>query len=264
MELFRLLGTIAVNNSEANQAIDETNSRADSAGGKISSAFQKIGDAAVKMGAATITAVGTVATGIGALAKKSVTAYADTEQLIGGVETLFGNKFSSIEEYAEKMGISLEIAQIRWETYVDRQAEVLENASNAYKTAGMSANEYMETVTGFAASLNASLGEYAHLSARYANMIVTDMSDNANKMGTDIESIKNAYSGFSKGNFTMLDNLKLGYGGTKEEMERLLRKAEEVEGYVSGHFKIDSFADVSEAIHIIQEDLGYFFPKYTQ
>ena len=256
MELFRLLGTIAVNNSDANQAIDETNNRANSAGGKISTAFQKIGDAAVKMGAATITAVGTVATGIGALAKKSVTAYADTEQLIGGVETLFGNTFSSMEEYAEKLGVPLEYAQQRWEVYVDRQSEVLENASNAYKTAGMSANEYMETVTGFAASLNASLGEYAHLSARYSNMIVTDMSDNANKMGTEIESIKNAYAGFSKGNFTMLDNLKLGYGGTKEEMERLLRKAEELEGYKFGAFDINSFADVSEAIHIIQEDLG--------
>ena len=120
----------------------------------------------------------------------------------------------------------------------------------------MSANEYMNTVNGFAASLTSSLGEYEWQAANYADMIVSDMSDNANKMGTSMESIQNAYAGFAKQNYTMLDNLKLGYGGTKEEMERLLRDAEKLGGYVEGAFNIESFADVAEAIHIIQENMG--------
>lgn len=188
--------------------------------------------------------------------KGAVEGFADFEQLSGGVETLFGNTFSSIDEYAESVGKTADEVGHEWESMQNRQETVMQNASRAYETAGMSANEYMETVTGFAASLNASLGEYSWQSANYADMIISDMSDNANKMGTDIESIKNAYAGFSKGNFTMLDNLKLGYGGTKEEMERLLRTAEELEGYSEGAFSIDSFADIAEAINIIQTDLG--------
>ena len=201
-------------------------------------------------------AVDVVASKVGDLSKAAVEGYADYEQLIGGVETLFGNEYNSVAEYAEGVGASLEMAEGTWEQYQNRQATVLANADNAYKTAGMSANEYMETVTGFAASLNNALGEYAWQSANYADQAVTDMADNSNKMGTSMESIKNAYAGFAKGNFTMLDNLKLGYGGTQAEMDRLLRKAEELEGYEEGAFSRDNFADVIEAIHIIQEDLG--------
>lgn len=132
----------------------------------------------------------------------------------------------------------------------------MQNASNAYKTAGMSANEYMNTVNGFAASLTSSLGEHEWQAANYADMIVTDMADNANKMGTSMEMIQNAYSGFAKQNYTMLDNLKLGYGGTKEEMERLLRDAEKYAGYIDGSLNIESFADVAEAINIVQTEMG--------
>lgn len=142
--------------------------------------------------------------------KEALNSYADYEQLTGGVETLFGNEYSSVEEYAKATGMSLQDAQASWEEYQSRQQTVLDNASNAYKTSGLSANEYMETVTGFAASLNASLGEYAWQSANYADMAVGDMADNANKMGSSMESVQNAYAGFAKGNFTMLDNLKLG------------------------------------------------------
>lgn len=170
------------------------------------------------------------------------------------METLYGASISSAEEYAQKHGIALDYAEMRWEKYQQREQEILSDAQNAYKTAGMSTNEYMETVNGFAASLTASLGEYEHNAANMANMIVTDMADNANKMGTSMESIKNAYAGFAKGNFTMLDNLKLGYGGTKEEMERLLEKAAEIEGVEA--FDINSFADVAQAINIIQTELG--------
>ena len=201
-------------------------------------------------------AVDTVASKVGELSQAAVQGYADYEQLIGGVETLFGNEYSSVQEYADGVGASLEMAEGTWEQYQNRQATVLANADNAYKTAGLSANEYMETVNGFAAALNNSLGEYAWQSANYADEAVTDMADNSNKMGTSMESIQNAYAGFAKGNFTMLDNLKLGYGGTQAEMDRLLRKAEELEGYEEGAFSRDNFSDVIEAIHIIQEDLG--------
>ena len=191
-----------------------------------------------------------------AVAKNAIEQYANYEQLVGGVETLYGAKAKSAEEYAEMTGSSLEFANQVYEDYAKREETVLNNARNAYKTAGMSANEYMDTVNGFAASLTSSLGQYEWQAANYADMIITDMSDNANKMGTDIESIKNAYAGFAKGNFTMLDNLKLGYGGTKTEMERLLRTAEELEGLDEGAFSIDSFADIASAINIVQTEMG--------
>ena len=122
----------------------------------------------------------------------------------------------------------------------------------------MSANDYMETVTGFSASLLQSLGGDTAAAAQVANQAVTDMSDNANKMGTSIESIQNAYQGFAKGNFTMLDNLKLGYGGTKEEMERLLADAEAIQAQqgVMVDYSITSFADITEAIHVVQTEIG--------
>lgn len=132
------------------------------------------------------------------------------------------------------------------------QNVVLENANKAYMTAGMSANEYMDTVTGFSASLISSLGGDTNKAADYANSALVDMSDNANKMGTDMESIKNAYQGFAKQNYTMLDNLKLGYGGTQEEMKRLLSDAEKLTGQ---RYDISSFADITQAIHAIQTQM---------
>lgn len=117
------------------------------------------------------------------------------------------------------------------------------------RTAGLSANEYMETVTGFSASLISSLGGDTEKAAKYADMAITDMSDNANKMGSDMASIQNAYSGFAKQNYTMLDNLKLGYGGTKEEMQRLLEDAEKLSGV---KYDISSYSDIIDAIHVIR------------
>lgn len=142
--------------------------------------------------------------------------------------------------------------------FKESSAQVIQYANDAYKTAGMSANEYMETVTGFSASLLQSLGGDTAAAAQVANQAVTDMSDNANKMGTSIESIQNAYQGFAKGNFTMLDNLKLGYGGTKEEMERLLADAEAIQAQqgVMVDYSITSFADITEAIHVVQTEIG--------
>lgn len=215
-----------------------------------------LGEGLKVAGKVGVAAVSAASTAIVALTKQSIESYAEYEQLIGGVETLYGAKYSTIEEYIKGTGAAAEHAEQTFAVYQKRQQDVLNNASNAYKTAGMSANEYMNTVNGFAASLTSSLGEYEFQAASYADMIVSDMADNSNKMGTNLESIQNAYSGFAKQNFTMLDNLKLGYGGTKEEMERLLRDAEKIAGYKVGSLDISSFADVSEAIHIIQEDMG--------
>lgn len=165
------------------------------------------------------------------MGKQAIANYAEYEQLTGGIETMFE----------------------------DLSVDVMDNAKNAFKTTGMSANEYMNTVMSFSASLNQSLMKTQgniQYSANIADSIIEDMADNASKMGTSMDSIQNAYAGFAKGQFNMLDNLKLGYGGTKEEMERLLRDAEEIEGYKFGSLDISNFADITEAIHIIQEDMG--------
>ena len=190
------------------------------------------------------------------LGKQSVAGFADYEQLSGGIETLFGSAYKTVEEYAEGTGLSMKAAEQTFEVYQKRQQTVMDNANKAYKTAGMSANEYMETVTSFAASLNSSLGENAWKSAHYADAAIRDMSDNANKMGSDMSSIVNAYQGFAKGNYTLLDNLKLGYGGTKTEMERLLRDAEKLADLDVGEYDINNFSDIIDAIGIIQHELG--------
>ena len=225
----------------------------DKASKSFGSGFASVAGTVGKAMAGAVAAAGTAVAGV---TKQAVSAFADFQQLEGGVETLFGNQYDSVEDYAKGIGVSLDSASQTWEDYQKRQQTVMDNASNAYMTAGLSTNEYMETVTSFAASLNASLGEYAWQSANYADMAVTDMADNANKMGSSMESIQNAYQGFAKGNFTMLDNLKLGYGGTKTEMERLMRDAEKLEGYELGSLSVDNFADVIDAIHIVQENLG--------
>ena len=191
----------------------------------FSSTLKSLGSSAA--GVMKVTAAGAVAatSAVAALGAAAINAYADYEQLVGGVETLFKESAGAVQEYA----------------------------ANAYKTAGMSANAYMETVTGFSASLLQSLGGDTEKAARVADMAITDMADNANKMGTSIEMIQNAYQGFAKQNYTMLDNLKLGYGGTKEEMERLLADAERISGI---SYDISSLNDVYEAIHVIQEEMG--------
>lgn len=222
MELFRLLGTIAVENDAAIKGINETTGEAEKAESKMSKTFSKIGSAAVKVAKAGAIAVGTATV---AITKKAVDAYADYEQLVGGVETLFK----------------------------DSSGKLIEYANNAYKTAGLSANQYMETATSFSASLLQSLGGDTEKAADYANRAITDMSDNANKMGTSMEMIQNAYQGFAKQNYTMLDNLKLGYGGTQEEMKRLLADAQAISGI---EYDISSYADVVDAIHVIQTEMG--------
>lgn len=192
---------------------------------KSSGAFDKLKGGLATAGKVAGVAFGAMAGATVAIGKGALDAYADYEQLTGGMETLFKDASDTMIDYAK----------------------------DAYKNAGLSANEYMETVTGFSASLISSLGGDTAKSAEYANQAIVDMSDNANKMGTSMESIQNAYRGFAKQNYTMLDNLQLGYGGTKQEMERLLQDAEKLSGT---KFNIDSFADITQAIHVVQDNLG--------
>ena len=200
-----------------------------SAGSSGASSFGSAFSTGIKaVSGVAVAAVGAASAGVAKLTSEATNSFADYEQLVGGVEVLFGDSANT----------------------------VMEDAASAFQTAGLSANEYMETVTGFAASLVGSLGGNTAEAANMAQMAVTDMADNANRMGTSMESIQNAYAGFAKQNFTMLDNLKLGYGGTKEEMDRLLRDAEEMEGLIEGSLSMDNFADVVYAINIIQENMG--------
>lgn len=215
--------------------------------------LEKIGSFA-KKGMALVTGSVTAASGaMIALGKSALDAYADYEQLTGGVSTLFGTQDRSLEEYAASVGKSVDAARSEYDKLLQAQSDVLDNAAKAFKTAGLSQNEYMETVTSFSAALIASLGGDTLKAAEVADKAIVDMADNANKMGSSMESIQNAYQGFAKGQYQLLDNLKLGYGGTKTEMERLLADAEAISGV---HYDIESYADVVEAIHVIQDEMG--------
>ena len=210
---------------------------------------------------AATAAVATVSASFVAIGKKSIELYADYEQLTGGVETLFGTGGKSIEEYAQSVGKTVDEVRNEYSKLEGAQSTVLSNAAEAYKTAGMSANEYMETVTSFSASLVASLGGDTEKAAKYADRAIVDMSDNANKMGTDISLIQNAYQGFAKQNYTMLDNLKLGYGGTKEEMARLIADASKMtdvqkELGITVDESSMSFGNIVNAISVMQQSMG--------
>lgn len=184
----------------------------DQATNKIEGFRQKLGsglEAAARIGTA---AVATAAAGITALTTSAVKNYAEYEQLVGGVQTLFGLQGQSLEEYAATVGKTTDEALDEWLKYTAGERKILNNAETAYKTAGLSINEYMETVTSFSASLIASLGGDTAKAADYADQAITDMADNANRFGSEISTIQVAYQGFAKSNYTMLDNLKLGYG----------------------------------------------------
>ena len=237
MDVFDLFAKISLDSSEYEKGLKNAKSSASG----LTGLFGKVGSAASTVGkgifnvATNVAKVSVAATTAGAAAVSALTtlavnSYADYEQLVGGVETLYKTSADKVQQYA----------------------------ADAYKTAGLSANEYMNTATTFAASLVSSLGGDTEQAAELANTAIGDMSDNANKMGTDMESIQNAYNGFSKQNYTMLDNLKLGYGGTKQEMQRLLDDANKLNAAQGNYTKysIDSYADVVSAIHDVQNAMG--------
>ena len=192
---------------------------------KLKDGLKKVGDVAVDVAKKMAQVTAAISGALAGVVAAGVKSYAELEQNIGGIETLFGENAKKVQE----------------------------NAAKAFQTAGVSANEYMKGVTSFSASLLQSLGNDTAKAADVADMAFRDMSDNANKFGTDMQSIQNAYQGFAKQNYTMLDNLKLGYGGTKTEMQRLLADAEKLSGV---HYDISNLSDVYNAIHVIQEELG--------
>lgn len=319
-DVFDLVARLSLDSSKYEQNLKDASSKAKQIGDKIGSAL-KLG---AKVGAAAVAVAGTAVVKLAADATKS---YAQYEQLVGGVDKLFGTGGQTLKEFAKTAKATasdIENSGIDWDKYANSawmkegggvsglfdeikynleevgtsaeelqkylqseyeldtedaikavkayqnaitdegikrkfdsqmraQKTVLKNAQNAYKTAGMTANQYMETVTGFSAALITSLGGDTEKAAEKADQAIRDMSDNANTFGTAMDSIQNAYAGFSKGNFTMLDNLKLGYGGTKEEMERLLDKAEEISGF---KYDLSSYADIVDAIHVVQTEMN--------
>lgn len=214
--------------NDLEHGVDDVGDAMDNAGQKTLS----LGDIlkANLLSDAIMAGIKAVASGIKSLISGAIESYGEYEQLVGGVETLFGSSADT----------------------------VIKNAENAYKTAGLSANSYMETVTSFSASLLQSMGNDTEAAAKKADQALTDMSDNANKMGTDMSSIQNAYQGFAKQNYTMLDNLKLGYGGTKEEMERLIDDANALNAAQGNYtnYSIESYADIVDAIHTVQTEMG--------
>lgn len=224
--IFELFGTIALNTGGAEKQLAKISAAGKKVGSVLGKGFKLAGQAALQMGKVIGAGVAAGTTAMGKLVSSAMSAYASYEQLEGGVKKLFGD---------------------------DAQNLVMEYARNAYRTAGLSANEYMDTVTSFSASLISSLGKDTVAAAAYADLAITDMADNANTFGTSMEDIQNAYKGFSKQNYTMLDNLKLGYGGTQKEMERLLADAEKLSGV---KYKIENFSDIIEAIHVIQDNQG--------
>lgn len=222
MELFKIFGTVGLKGvNETKQELNDVTDKAE----KSSNRMSKLGSFMKGVGKGVLVATGAVATGSVALIKSVSSSYGALQQSIGGIETLFGKS-------ADK---------------------VIKNANNAFTTAGISANDYMQQVTSFSASLLQALGGDTEKACDSADMAIRDMADNANKMGTSMESIQNAYQGFSKQNYTMLDNLKLGYGGTKTEMERLLKDAQKITGI---KYDISNLNDVYQAIHVIQGELG--------
>ena len=230
MNVFELFGIIAVKNEEANSSIEDTRNRATKLASTFGTAFKAVGGVALTCGKVVAAGLGAGAAAMGALIKSATSSYAEYEQLVGGVNTLFKDSSNKLQQYA----------------------------AEAFKNQGMSANQYMSTVTSFSASLIKSLKGDTEKAAELANLALTDMADNANKMGTSMGSIQDAYQGFAKQNYTMLDNLKLGYGGTKSEMQRLLKDAQKIKKAQGENVKysIDSFADIVEAIHVVQTEMG--------
>ena len=221
--------------------------------------WESVGSAVATGAKAFAVGLATIAAAAGAVAYKLGTAvvesFGDYEQLVGGVETLFGSGGKSLEEYAKSVGKSVDEARAEYDKLISAQETTLSNADNAFRTAGLSANDYMETVTSFSAALVSGLGGDTEKAAKLADLAITDMSDNANKMGTDISAIQNAYQGFAKQNYTMLDNLKLGYGGTQSEMIRLINDSGILEEKITSLDNV-SFDQMILAIHEIQDQMG--------
>ncbi len=244
MNLFELCAKITADSSDFDSKI-----------GGVSEGFSGLSAKAVAVGNLISDAVEKAGSMIVDVAKQAVNGYADYEQLVGGVQKLYGNMGQSLEEYAAEHGGMTETIKAQWQSLEDAQNLVLKNANEAYKNAGMSANEYMETATSFSAALISSLGGDTVKAAEQTEVAMEAISDNVNTFGSNMEDVTNAFKGFSKQNYTMLDNLKLGYGGTQSEMKKLISDANEYAKSIgqASDLSIDSFSDIVTAIDLIQQ-----------
>lgn len=251
-ELFTLFAKLTLDTSEFDDNTDKAKEKAsvfgdvlaaDLVGKGISLAF----DGIKKLGSALVD-----------FTSNAVNGYAQYEQLSGGISKLFGTAGQSLEEYAAQQGKSVDEVRDKYAQLLDAEGIIGQHASEAFKTAGVTANEYMEQVSSFSAALINSLGGDTVKAAERADTAMRAISDNVNTFGTDIGSVQNAFQGFAKQNYTMLDNLKLGYGGTKSEMERLIKDANEYGKTLgmAGDLSIDSFADIVTAIDLVQQKQG--------
>ena len=227
MNVFELFAKLSLDTSEYEGGLKQSESKTQSFASKLASGVGKTLATAAKVGAA---AVGVATVAVTGLTKAAIDQYAEYEQLTGGIETLFKKDSQQMLQYANK----------------------------AFKTAGLSVNDYMSTAIESSAAMINALGGDTKQAAELTNMAIIDMSDNVNKMGTTMEAVQNAYRGFSRGNFTMLDNLALGFAGTKEGMQQLLDKAEQLERAQGRYTKysINSYADIVKAIHVVQNEMG--------
>jgi phage-related protein len=228
-KLFELYAELGMDASKFDKGVKAASKQGNTLASNVTSGLQTVSAKTIAMGHAMYDFAKTAARTAGNFVKDVIGSYADYEQLVGGVNKMFG----------------------------DSAGDVISNAQRAYSTAGMSMNDYMQTVTSFSASLISSLKGDTVAAAKIADMALQDMSDNANTFGTDMASIQNAYQGFAKQNYTMLDNLKLGYGGTKTEMQRLLKDAQKIKRAQGENVKysINNLDDVYEAIHVIQQEM---------
>ena len=248
MNLFELCAVLKLNSDAYKEGLENAKTTAQNVGEKIGSALSTV----AKVGGAALLAAGA---GVAALTKEAVANYGEYEQMVGGIQKLYGNMGKSVEEYAEANGKSVAEVQEEWRKLEMAQNTVLDNAKQAYATAGMSANQYMDTATSFSAALINSLDGDTQKSAELTDVAMRAISDNYNTFGGDMQNVTNAFQGFAKQNYTMLDNLKLGYGGTKTEMERLIADANEYAkaNGEAADLSIDSFADIVQAIQLVQE-----------
>lgn len=255
MEAFSLFAKLTLDSKGFDDGLNKAKGGLSKLGGAIGKGAATLGSGLVSAAKAGAVAVTAATTAVGALVAKSVSAYSDYEQLVGGVQKLYGNMGLSLDEYAKQQGKTSEEVRKDWERNEEAAKLMMTQANNAFKTAGMSANTYMETATSFSAALINSLNGDTVEAAKMTDKAMTAISDNWNTFGGDIGMIQGAFQGFAKQNYTMLDNLKLGYGGTKSEMERLIADANEYAKSIgeAGNLTIDSFADVVQAIELVQK-----------
>ena len=227
----------------------------DRASDKIASMSSGITGAVGGAAKAVGVGVAAAAAGLAAVTKASLDGYSAYEQNVGGIQKLYGNMGKSLEDYAASVGQTTDQAAAKWQSLQNAQTTMLSQAQNAFATCGMSANQYMEQATSFSAALISSLGGDTERAAAQTQKAMVAMSDNVNTFGSDMQDVQNAFQGFAKQNYTMLDNLKLGYGGTKEEMERLISDANDYARSIgqAGDLSIDSFSDIVDAIDLVQQ-----------